>query len=106
MSRASLRQITIHKSLTRPILLMGVEREFMILNATLIAALVFGFGFTKIAMISAVFLASFGHWSLTWIGKRDSFMSRIYLRHIRYQSYYQARGSRLSQSPIVRPSIT
>ena len=37
-------EVPVHRSLTKPILMAGVPREVMILNATLGAVLVFGLG--------------------------------------------------------------
>ena len=40
------RRAPIHPSLTRPILLAGAERELVLVNGTIIAALIFGVDFT------------------------------------------------------------
>ena len=36
------RRIPIHPSLTRPVLLAGAERELVLVNGTIVAALIFG----------------------------------------------------------------
>ena len=41
-------------------------------------------------------LATVGHWALTRAAKYDPRLSRIYVRHVRYQPYYPAR-------PPIRP---
>lgn len=105
MNLSSMRQITIHKSLTRPILMAGAERELVIVNATMMTALIFGIGFTKLTILAAIFLGTIGQFGLVMIGKRDAYMSKIYLRHIHYQPYYQAKGSRLARASLVRPSM-
>ena len=87
------RRAPIHLSLTRPLLLAGAERELVLLNGTLIAALIFGVGFHWASLTMAILLASVGHWGLTQAAKHDPQLSRIYVRHIRYQEYYPARAA-------------
>jgi len=85
------RRTPIHPSLTRPLLLGGAERELVLMNGTMIAALIFGVGFHWVSLTLAVLLATVGHWALTRAAKYDPRLSRIYVRHVRYQSYYPAR---------------
>jgi len=85
------RRAPIHPSLTRPLLLGGAERELVMVNGTLIASLVFGVGFHWVSLIVASLLATGGHWALTRAAKYDAQLSRIYIRHVRYQPYYPAR---------------
>ena len=91
------RRSPIHASLTRPLLLGGAERELVLLNGTIIAALIFGVGFHWVSLTSAGLLATIGHWALTRAAKYDPRLSRIYVRHVRYQAYYPARS--LSAAP-------
>src|SRR2546427_140608 len=99
------RQAPIHLSLTRPLLLAGAERELVLMNGTLIAALIFGVGFYWASLTMAVLLATVGHWGLTRAAKHDPQLSRVYVRHIRYQEYYPARAAVQSLPAYVFPSV-
>jgi type IV secretory pathway TrbD component len=101
-----LRRVPIHRSLIRPILLGGAETALVQINGTCILGLLFGVGFNKLTLIASLFLAITGQFILRTLGKHDPQMSRVYIRHIHYRSFYSARGSRLARTPLVRPSIT
>ena len=95
----------IHLSLTRPLLLAGAERELVLVNGTLIAALIFGVGFHWTSLTMAILLATVGHWGLTRAAKHDPQLSRVYARHIRYQEYYPARAAVQAPPCYVFPSV-
>jgi type IV secretion system protein VirB3 len=95
------RRITLHRALTRPILLGGAEPNLVQINATCIIALLFGVGIHVLTVLAAAFLAIVGQWLLYTLGKNDPQMSRVYLRHIRYKAFYSARGSRLAKASFV-----
>jgi type IV secretion system protein VirB3 len=99
------RRAPIHTSLIRPLLLAGAERELVLVNGTMIAALIFGVGFHWVSLTSAALLATVGHWGLTRAAKFDPRLSRIYVRHVRYQIYYPARPSTGSPAAWVYPSV-
>jgi type IV secretion system protein TrbD len=86
------RRTAIHPSLTRPLLLAGAERELVLMNGTLIAALIFGVGFHWASLTMAALLATLGHWGLTRAARHDPRLSRVYVRHVRYQEYYPAQA--------------
>lgn len=99
------RRAPIHPSLTRPLLLGGAERELVLMNGTIIAALIFGVGFHWVSLTIATLLATAGHWALTRAAKYDPRLSRIYVRHVRYQSYYPARPPIAAPPGWVHPSV-
>jgi type IV secretion system protein VirB3 len=99
------RRTVIHRSLTRPLLLGGAERELVLVNGTLIAALVFGVGFHWVSLTIAALLATAGHWALTRAARYDAHLSRIYIRHVRYQAHYPARPVVKAPAAWVHPSI-
>ena len=100
-----LRRAPIHPSLIRPLLLAGAERELVLVNGTLIAALLFGVGFHWVSLTIAGLLATGGHWALTRAAKYDPRLSRIYVRHVRYQPYYPARPLTEAPPAWVYPSV-
>ena len=99
------RRAPIHLALTRPMLLAGAERELVLMNGTIIAALIFGVGFHWASLTMAVLLATVGHWGLTRGAKHDPQLSRVYVRHIRYQEYYPARAEVQAPPAWIFPSV-
>ena len=53
----------------------------------------------------AILLATAGHWGLTRAAKHDPQLSRVYVRHIRYQDYYPARADVHAPPGYVFPSV-
>ena len=99
------RRAPIHVSLIRPLLLAGAERELVLLNGTIMAALIFGVGFHWGSLAIAGLLATVGHWGLTRAARFDPRLSRIYVRHVRYQVYYPARASTVAAAAWIYPSV-
>ena len=100
------RRTPIHPSLTRPLLLAGAERELVLVNGTIIAALLFGVGFHWASITVAILLETAGHWGLTRAAKHDPQMSSVYVRHVRYQDYYPARAAVRAAPAYVFPSVS
>src|SRR5437667_3031323 len=99
------RRAPIHLALTRSLLLAGAERELVLMNGTLIAALIFGVGFHWASLTMAILLATVGHWELTRAAKHDPQLSRVYVRHIRYQESYPARAVAQAPPGYIFPSV-
>src|SRR5438445_12710888 len=91
------RRAPIHPSLIRPLLLGGAERELVLVNGTIIAALIFGVGFHWVSLTIAGLLATSGHWALSRAAKYDPRLSRIYVRHVPYQPNFPTRT--LTEAP-------
>ena len=96
----------IHQSLVRPVLLAGAERPLAIANWITAAALILGAGQWYTAALGAL-LATAGHWALVQAAKIDPQLSRVYVRHWRYeQDCYPARASVWAPAPSrVRPTV-
>ena len=101
----TLRRTPIHASLTRPLLLGGAERELVLANGTLIAALLLGVGLHWASVTAATLLATVGHWGLRCMARHDPQLSRIFLRHIRYQDRYPAQAPVQAPPAVVFPSV-
>ena len=95
----------IHQSLTRPILLAGAERPLALANWITAAALTLGAGLHWYTIAMGVFLLTLGHWALVQAAKFDPQLSRVYVRHIRYQDCYPARASIDAPPPLIRASV-
>ena len=105
MAEVERRISAIYRSLTQPILLAGAERPLAIANWITAAALVLGGGLHWYTAAMGTFLLTIGHWALVQAAKFDPQLSRVYVRHIRYQDYYLARASLAAPSPRIRPSV-
>jgi type IV secretion system protein VirB3 len=100
------RTIAIHRSLTRPLLLAGADRELALANGVVVAALLFGIGVSwYTAGISSVLLV-IGHWGLVLLAKHDPHLRPIYVRHIQLSAYYPAAPREPRRPPVVHPSVT
>ena len=77
-------EVPIHSSLTQPILILGVPREFALLNGTLTAALVFG-----LHSIFALPLGVIAHITAVYLTKRDPQFLKTFRRHLKHRAFYQ-----------------
>ncbi len=73
----------IFQSLTMPILLAGVPRQFAILNGTLCAALVFAMQNLYIIPICLIL-----HLIAVALTKKDAHFFTVMIRHLRQKTYY------------------
>jgi type IV secretion system protein VirB3 len=85
----ALQKNRIHRALSRPNLLMGADRELVLVTGLAAIILIFVVLTVYSAMTGiAIWLAIIG--LLRRMAKADPMMRRIYLRHIRYSSHYRA----------------
>jgi type IV secretory pathway TrbD component len=80
------------QSLTRPHLVMGGERELVLLSGIFTFALIVT---TMSVMMSAIALVVWvlSLWALRRMAKADSQLSRVYVRAVRRSAYYPARST-------------
>ena len=106
MNEGKRRLNVIHQSLVRPVLLAGAERPLAIANWITAAALILGAGQWYSAALGAL-LATAGHGALVQAAKIDPQLSRVYVRHWRYeQDCYPARASVWAPAPSrIRPTV-
>jgi type IV secretion system protein TrbD len=98
------RTIAIHTSLIRPILLMGAERELVLISAIIAAVLVMSLERIIFAIVGVVFW-SVGLAALQRGAKADPQFSRVYLRHARYRAYYAAQSRVSAHVPTAREGM-
>ena len=84
------RRLIIHRSLNRPHLLLGAERSLVLLAGLVTALLLFSGNISVASVTLAVLFWTGSFWALVRMAKADPQMSRVYQRHIRYRSYYNA----------------
>ncbi len=88
----ALYSVPIRRSLVRPLLLLGGDRELVLLSGLLSGALIF----TSMTWFSAAYglLLWFGGLALLRsMAKADPLMRKVYLRHRLYQKYYPPRST-------------
>jgi type IV secretory pathway TrbD component len=90
--RSGLARNRIHRALSRPNLLMGADRELVLITGLAAVILIF--------VVLTVYSALFGVavWSvivgtLRIMAKSDPFMRQVYVRHISYKPTYKASTS-------------
>lgn len=91
MAHAHLRTVPIRQSPLQPILLFGAERE-LVLGSGLISIFLIAGVMTWLAVFAGVLFWVGMLWLLTRMAKVDPMLSRVYLRHVRYQAYYPAQS--------------
>jgi type IV secretory pathway TrbD component len=89
------REITIHQSANRPNQILGGDRELVLVSVLISVSLAFslsslwGVGLSVAFWVSSV--AVFQR-----MGKADPMMRLVYMRHIRYRSFYPAKSGLFS----------
>ena len=89
---SSLQRTRIHRALSRPNLLMGADRELVLVTGLASIILIF----VVLTWISALF--GLAVWTvivglLRMMAKADPLMRRVYLRHITYRPHYRPTSS-------------
>jgi type IV secretion system protein TrbD len=85
------RETLIHQSTNRPHLILGGDRELVLLAGLTAACLAFTLAsLTGIAVGLLVWLIAVA--VLSRMGKADPMLRHVYLRHIRYASFYPAKS--------------
>jgi type IV secretory pathway TrbD component len=92
------REVIIHQSANRPNLLAGGDRELVLVAMMIAAGLAFslatlwGIGLAVLFWIASIAI-------LQCMGKTDPLLRHVYLRHIRYVSFYPAKSGLHAPSP-------
>ncbi len=87
-----LQAIKVHSSLNKPNLLLGGERELMLMVGLFSALMIF-IAMTWQTLIIGVVLWFILSMFLRMIAKADPLMSKIYLRQLKYKNFYTAHSS-------------
>lgn len=89
---SSLHRNRIHRALSRPNLLMGADRELVLLTGFAAVILIFVVLTVYSAIIGAsIWILLLG--ALRMMAKSDPMMRQIYMRHLRYRSHYRPTSS-------------
>lgn len=88
----AVKRIPIHRSLNRPTLLAGCERELLLITG-LITVLLVVVAMNKVAALAGGVLWLVLVAALRQMAKADPMMSKVYLRHIRYRPFYPSHST-------------
>jgi type IV secretion system protein TrbD len=95
------REIIVHQSANRPNLLLGADRELVLLSAILAASLIFVIA-SWWGILLGVLLWVVAVAILKRMGKADPMLRQVYIGHVKYQPFYRAKSfihSRTSAIP-------
>jgi len=92
----ALREVPFNQSANRPNLLLGADRELVLLGVLIAVALGFSLAsWWGLVLAVAWWTASIA--VLKRMGKADPILRQVYMRHIRYRSFYPAKSGLYSQ---------
>ena len=91
------RRIPISRSLHRPALLFGAERELVLFTAMIVAVFIFSAVYTSSKGVLVMAIVAGVAWFVALrlfqtMAKADPLMTKVYLRHVRQAAYYQPRS--------------
>jgi type IV secretion system protein TrbD len=85
------RETMIHKSANRPNLLLGGDRELVLVMVMIAGGLAFSLAaWWGIGLAAVLWVGAMG--ALQRMGKADPLLRPVYLRHIRYGDFYPAKS--------------
>ena len=91
------REILINQSANRPNLLLGGDRELVLVTVMITGGLAFSLAsWWGIGLAVMLWIGSIA--ALQRMGKADPLLRQVYLRHIRYPTFYSAKSGLHGQS--------
>ncbi len=87
-----LRITEFHRALSRPNLILGGERNLVLLTV-LVAATLIMIGQSLLSVGVGLLLYVLGQGALSAMAKSDPEMSKVYLRSLRYRNFYPPRST-------------
>jgi type IV secretory pathway TrbD component len=85
------REVVFHQSANRPHLLLGGDRELVLVSGILAAILIFAV-MTWWSILAGLVLWLAAVAVLARMGKVDPLLRHVYVRHIRYRAFYPAKS--------------
>jgi type IV secretion system protein VirB3 len=85
------REVVFHQSANRPHLLLGGDRELVLVSGILSAILIFAV-MTWWSILAGLVLWLAAVAVLARMGKVDPLLRHVYVRHIRYRAFYPAKS--------------
>lgn len=94
-----LRTIPFYRALSRPELVAGCEREPILFTGLMTFTLIVA-GSTVLTLFIGILIWLICFQLLRKMGKADPYMSKIYIRHIKYRAYYPPRATPFAQGAV------
>ena len=94
-------EITIHQALHQPILVMGGERNLVLMLGVIAGVFIFSLAQLWAAVIG-VLLWVFGQWGLAQLAKYDPMLSKTGKRHMKYKKYYPASATPFAPNRVIQ----
>lgn len=88
-SGSNLTRSRVHRALSRPNLLMGADRELVLLTGLAAVILIFVV-LTWYAALLGIVIWLVAVTALRMMAKADPLMRQVYVRHVSYRPYYRA----------------
>lgn len=85
-------RVDIYSALNKPNLIMGADRELILFNGLISAALIFT-GLTIVTTLLGIFLLVVCSFLLRLMAKSDPLMRQIFIRQTKYKNFYRARST-------------
>lgn len=95
------REMPFHQSANRPHLLLGGDRELVLISGVLAAILIFAV-MAWWSIIAGIVLWLVAVAVLARMGKADPLLRHVYLRHVRYWAFYPAKSKLCSRPTTTR----
>lgn len=95
----------VHASLIRPVLIAGAEPAVVILEASVVFALLFVVGFHFATIVIAAFWFGVIHSTMVWVAKREPIGSMLYVRSLASRDFYSPTARVHAATPAPKPSI-
>ena len=101
----ALRQVPVHQSLVKPLLLAGGDRELVLMNIVVMAGALFMMGLSVFSVSLVLSVGSAVHVGLVVMGKKDPVMRFVWMGYRRFAIYYPARSECRVKTPGVRTTL-
>ena len=85
------REVMIHQSANRPQLVLGGDREMVLLSALMAAMLIFAL-VTWWGVVAGLLLWVSAVAVFSRMGKADPMLRQVYIRHVKYRAFYPAKS--------------
>ena len=85
------REVMIHQSANRPQMVLGGDREMVLLSALMAAMLIFAL-VTWWGVVAGLLLWVSAVAVFSRMGKADPMLRQVYIRHVKYRAFYPAKS--------------
>ena len=95
----------IHISLIRPVLFAGAEPAVVIVESSVVFALLFVVGIHLATIAIVAFWLTVVHGTMLWVAKQEPQMTILYVRSLFGRDFYAPHAQASAPTPALKPSI-